>query len=96
MVTFIKTANKQIQFKQNPLSKEKNCTCKGLILAYYKLFIAENVIVTFNVRNRNGKIWKFTSVFYASTRKYIGENSTKGDNSIMSNEVIEISCHITA
>ena len=34
------------QFEQNPLSKEKNSTCKNLILAYYKLFIAENVIVS--------------------------------------------------
>ena len=32
--------------KQNLLSKEKNSTCKDLILAYYKLFRAENVIVS--------------------------------------------------
>ena len=41
-----KEQSKKINLNENPLSKQKKSPCKDLILAYYKLFIAENVIAS--------------------------------------------------
>ena len=67
-----KRTNKN-QFKQNALFKYKNSTCKDLILAYYKLFIAENVIVSFG---RLIEIAKFESLLRISVSKL--ENILEG------------------
>ena len=40
-IALYKKANKQNQFKQNPPSKEKD-----LILAYYNLFLAEDMAIS--------------------------------------------------
>ena len=67
-----------------------------MILAYYKLFVAENVMISLRRQKSklglHWKMWKFASVFCVDTRKYIGKyigkKSMQDDGSIMSNELI--------